>query len=273
MNSLTVTVPPRSKRLVSLVQVKQLIGITGTENDALFRSLIDSASSMMVEFLGVDPIRQSYREVRHLAFRCREYLQRIPVEKESLSISLDGDFLVAGEETDVLTGEADYCLTDPRVGEVLVGWDGFAASLSVVTYFAGFVAPEDMVSWAADSAYSVGSFVVLSGSLFMFECTTAGTSASSEPAWPTELGETVTDGSCIWTARSSTLLPAAVSGWCYTAFLKLYAELNRTPGLASYEIDGVSESFFATQTSDFLPPGVQSGLRSWRHELGMVGVS
>ena len=37
-----------------------------------------------------------------------------------------------------------------------------------------------------------------------FKCITAGTTASSEPEWPNSLGDTVTDGTCVWTAISAT---------------------------------------------------------------------
>jgi lambda family phage minor tail protein L len=36
-----------------------------------------------------------------------------------------------------------------------------------------------------------------------FRCTTAGTSASSEPSWPTDIGSTITDNTVVWTAISS----------------------------------------------------------------------
>lgn len=35
-----------------------------------------------------------------------------------------------------------------------------------------------------------------------YECTQAGTTAASEPAWPTTPGQTVTDGTVIWTCRA-----------------------------------------------------------------------
>ncbi len=50
----------------------------------------------------------------------------------------------------------------------------------------------------------------------VFECTTAGTSGSSEPTWPTDIGSTLTDNTVVWTAISSvyadlsTLAPDAI---------------------------------------------------------------
>ena len=64
-----------------------------------------------------------------------------------------------------------------------------------------------VASWAASTAFSVGDVRRPSanqGTGLFFRCTTAGTSASSEPSWPNSIGDTVTDGTCVWTAISST---------------------------------------------------------------------
>ena len=63
-----------------------------------------------------------------------------------------------------------------------------------------------IAAWAASTAFSVGNVRRSTGDegtgLF-FRCTTAGTSASSEPEWPNSAGDTVTDGTCVWTAIAS----------------------------------------------------------------------
>ena len=61
-------------------------------------------------------------------------------------------------------------------------------------------------AWAASNSYSVGDIVrasTLQASGLVFRCTTAGTSDSSEPAWATTLGNTVTDNTVVWTAIAS----------------------------------------------------------------------
>lgn len=54
--------------------------------------------------------------------------------------------------------------------------------------------------WEADTAYTLGKFIKpTTPNGFIYRCTTAGTSDSSEPTWPVVgLGSTVVDGSVIW---------------------------------------------------------------------------
>ena len=63
-----------------------------------------------------------------------------------------------------------------------------------------------VVAWAASTAFSVGDIrraTTEQASGLFFRCTTAGTSASSEPSWPTDIGSTITDNTCVWTAIAS----------------------------------------------------------------------
>jgi len=63
-----------------------------------------------------------------------------------------------------------------------------------------------VAAWAATTAFSVGDIrraSVEQPSGLFFRCSTAGTSASSEPGWPNMVGDTVTDGTCVWTAIAS----------------------------------------------------------------------
>ena len=60
--------------------------------------------------------------------------------------------------------------------------------------------------WQASTAFSVGDIrraTTEQTSGLFFRCSTAGTSASSEPGWPNMVGDTVTDGTCVWTAIAS----------------------------------------------------------------------
>ena len=63
-----------------------------------------------------------------------------------------------------------------------------------------------VAAWAASTSFSVGDIrraTTEQASGLFFRCTTAGTSDSSEPSWPTDIGSTVTDNTCVWTAIAS----------------------------------------------------------------------
>jgi len=64
--------------------------------------------------------------------------------------------------------------------------------------------PETSYSdWAALTVYGLNVFVtptVPNG--FCYQCTTAGTSGAGEPVWPVIPGNTVADGTVVWTCRN-----------------------------------------------------------------------
>lgn len=58
-------------------------------------------------------------------------------------------------------------------------------------------------TWLATQAYSLNQFVVPTvGNSRVYKCTTAGTSAGSQPTWPTTVGNTVADGTVVWTCTA-----------------------------------------------------------------------
>ena len=55
-------------------------------------------------------------------------------------------------------------------------------------------------TWAASTAYALDALVIpTSPDKFGYKCTTAGTSGTAEPTWPTTVGATVTDNTVVWT--------------------------------------------------------------------------
>jgi len=63
-----------------------------------------------------------------------------------------------------------------------------------------------VAAWAASTAFSVGDIrraTTEQASGLFFRCTTAGTSAATQPSWPTDIGSTITDNTCVWTAIAS----------------------------------------------------------------------
>jgi len=73
-------------------------------------------------------------------------------------------------------------------------------------YYANEIVKPTLPSdWVANTAYTVGQRVKpTSQNGYWYVCSTAGTShATTEPTWPTLDGETVTDGTAVWTCRDS----------------------------------------------------------------------
>jgi len=58
----------------------------------------------------------------------------------------------------------------------------------------------EAITWAASTAYTTDAVRIGDG--LHYECTTAGTSDSTEPTWPTTIDETVTDGTAVWTCKN-----------------------------------------------------------------------
>jgi len=77
--------------------------------------------------------------------------------------------------------------------------------------------------WAASTAFAVGDVrraTTSQNSGLVFECSTAGTSGSSEPSWPTDIGSTLTDNTVVWTAISS--IYADLSALAPSAIIELF---------------------------------------------------
>ena len=63
-----------------------------------------------------------------------------------------------------------------------------------------------VAAWAASTAYSLGTVRRAATDQvtgLFFKCVSAGTSSSSQPSWPTDIGNEVIDGSVTWRAISS----------------------------------------------------------------------
>jgi hypothetical protein len=75
-------------------------------------------------------------------------------------------------------------------------------------FFVQRFTPIDEDDWLASTGYSDGDVVRPTGaSGLRFIATTTGSSAGTEPDWPTEVGETVIDGGIIWEAHRFSYRP------------------------------------------------------------------
>ena len=92
--------------------------------------------------------------------------------------------------------------------------------------------------WVAGTAYEEDDYVRPTGlSTFtglIYKCTTAGTSNSSEPTWPTDAGDTVVDNTATWTTQEDLdysnypMLP--LHDWDITPDGKLFLNASYTSG-------------------------------------------
>lgn len=272
--SVQVITPPASSLLIPLSTVHLYLGTEAgdTTNDTLYTSLIAAASSGMIDYIGVHPGRQEYQESTQGREAQRRYLSRLPVELGTLTCTLSDEALEEGSESD------QWSLQEPSTGLVYRsgGWGtSSSGDLNLIDqYYAGFLFPDQVSDWSATSVRVVGSWARSSSpSLFRFECTTAGTTGAAEPTWPTTLVGTVVDGSCVWTARGAQELPLVASNHCYSEFLRLLKARTAQPGLASRDILGVSESYFATHTGGPLALTTMNWLAGFRKRLGILGVA
>ena len=67
-------------------------------------------------------------------------------------------------------------------------------------------------AWQTLTEYSLEDYrVPTTDNGMCYECTTAGTSGEDEPTWTNLVGQTVQDGTVVWTCREKEALPAALS--------------------------------------------------------------
>jgi len=85
-------------------------------------------------------------------------------------------------------------------------------------------------AWAAATPYTAGQMIVDSAGN-VEECTTAGTSGTPQPTWPTALGGTVTDGTVVWT------LVALGPAYKFAGALEGVTEINLAPKLETIQAD------------------------------------
>jgi hypothetical protein len=137
-------------------------------------------------------------------------------------------------------------------------------------------------SAATTTAYTLGAMVVpATPNGYFYAATTAGTSAGSAPTWPTTIGDTVTDGTVVWTCMGKTALvkgtdyeirsggvlilpgaslaPGAVVNAAYTkAAVDLVQAITQTGKEYEMLFDGLNEA----------RSGKRVRIRVWRQKVG-----
>lgn len=104
-----------------------------------------------------------------------------------------GTFMAVGSERLIDTDDYLARMTG-REGNAQ-GAEVFLATTGNSRIFRGYDPPK----WDDSTAYVLGDRVVpLTLNGWVYECVDAGTSDSSQPVWPTALGQAVTDGGVVW---------------------------------------------------------------------------
>jgi len=119
-----------------------------------------------------------------------------PGSKTALSVVLDLAGMSANE-TVILKYRINHSNTD-----LDTGWTTFGEAI-VADGETERVFRTDFLEWAVSTAYTTDDWrIPTTANGFVYECTTAGTShAATEPTWPTTIGDTVSDGTAVWTCR------------------------------------------------------------------------
>lgn len=109
----------------------------------------------------------------------------------------------SGKDADALWAASDeiflgaMVITDePQPPSDLGGYTKFRVPMQVQEAYPFITAGPAPSAWAATTAYTVGTQVTITGGTL--QCTDAGTSGASEPALPTNVGDTVVDGTVTW---------------------------------------------------------------------------
>lgn len=160
------------------------------------------------------------------------------------------------------THETKADVTNEVVG---TGYTAGGATLAskTITYTA---AASWATTWAATTAYAVGDVVrKVSSNGHLYRCIVAGTSAGSEPAFPTTSGQTVTDNTVTWAeiGRGITQIDAADTTWASSTITA-----RKAVGYRSTGTDSTSPLFFLQDFGADVSTTAGTFQLTW-HVLGM----
>ena len=127
---------------------------------------------------------------------------------------------------------------EPYMLQALFGGVTSAIPASGSSWYVGLIKAKG--TWVASTAYSVNDIVIptnFGGTNYIYVVTTAGTSGSTEPTWPTTANGTVTNGSVVFTEvtsyfyTSANLISNEVSG---TSYARVAATNSQGSSTGSY---------------------------------------
>lgn len=116
--------------------------------------------------------------------------------------------------------------------------------------------------WTASTAISLNEYVVpVTHNGRVYKCTTAGTTAGTEPTWPTTAGGTVADGTVVWTEQTTAMeggtLPPEPAVGAYGRALYNPSDANwADPVSGDGHTQNLAAISFTTPTADWGTVGV-----------------
>jgi len=265
VNKVSVTEFSDATQLIAVTEVRERLGLDSSD-DALLTDLGLEAQSLIERYLGRSLARQQYTELIPGRNRERVYLTNLPIDPDSVTVTIDG------------TANTTHSIESNESGQLFLdgSWpDTLEQDVSVI-YHGGYLLPGQMGDWTASTAYVAQTATVSPSwvrptkrhaSPLLFQCTTAGTTGSSEPTWTSTGGDTVSDNSATWTGRSAQEIPYELQRIAWMVVKGIWDARTRPVGLRRFEADGFSESYADGQEAEGLPEFLRRALDRWRHRL------
>jgi len=183
-------------------------------------------------------------------------LKLIDYEDRLISGDLTGDGVQYSSEVALGTAATDVF---SKIVELVVSGNLLWAEFGLTAEFRADMS--GIAVWAASTGYALGDVVKPTGGYAgcVYECTTAGTSGTAEPTWPTDDGATVSDNTVTWTTRRYWLK------WQWQArnkggtFVNIHSEVNE---------DAPSETYFTRTAQGY--PSLVANFNSIPYEVKLI---
>jgi hypothetical protein len=268
----TVLERAKTRNLIALATVRDRLLDGDTSEDTLLADLIAEASGAMADYVygpGASLGRQLYQASLAGTGRHRLTLPRVPLDPESLTVTIDGTALVSGTDYEIEDAAAGILWRAERWPLHYRSAGEEPRATIVCEWRAGFVLPDMVRTWATGLTLAAGDWLRPTSaplSPLLAEVTVAGASgAGAEPTWPTDPGETVAVGTATATARRAEEVPKGIQALAYIEVWHRYHAAKRMPYLGAVDAEGQATSLISPTAGRHgeahdLAPAVVAGL-------------